>query len=89
MCKTLKNLYNGFRALRTQHNSGSKMDHLPQQGTFFSEKHQFKFHVPFGPFYSAKLQKKFLEWIQSYDNMPFSGKNGPLAPNDFFFQVNP
>ena len=55
----------------------------------FSEKHQFKFHVPFGPFYSAKLQKKFLEWIQSYDNMPFSGKNGPLAPNDFFFQENP
>ena len=65
------------------------MDHLPQQGTFFSEKHQFKFHVPFGPFYSAKLQKKFLEWIQSYDNMPFSGKNGPLAPNDFFFSGKP
>ena len=33
---------------------------------FFWKNHQINIHVPFDPFYSAKLQKKFLEWIHSY-----------------------
>ena len=91
------------------------------------------FHVPFGPFYCAKLKKffrvdpdlwshtisrfkmtnlpkwyffgktinvifmyllaplfmqnfkKLLEWIQRYDDVPFSGQNGPFALNEIFF----
>ena len=42
-----------------------------------------KVHVPSGPFYSPKLQKKFLEWIQSYEVKTFSDQNGPFAQNIF------
>ena len=31
---------------------------------------------------------KSSEWIQSYDNMPFSGQNDLIAPNENYFQEN-
>ena len=30
--------------------------------------------------------KKFFELIQSYQDVPFLAKNGPFAPNEFFFE---
>ena len=29
--------------------------------------------------------KKFLQWIHSYEDVPFWTQNGPFAPNKFFF----
>ena len=35
---------------------------------------------------SCKISKQSLEWIQSYDDAPFSRQNGPFGPNEFFFK---
>ena len=32
-------------------------------------------------FFIAENFKKFLQWIQSYDDAPFLGQNGLFAPN--------
>ena len=40
------------------------------------------------PFIKQIFLKKYLEWIQSYDNVPLSGQkqNGPFASNENFFR---
>ena len=37
----------------------------------------------------CKIEKKSLEWIQSYDDVPFSIQNGPFVPNENFFSEKP
>ena len=37
------------------------------------------------PFILQNLQKEFLELIQSYQDVPFSGQKWPICPEQFFF----
>ena len=62
------------------------MAHLPKIMFFFWKNHLTNFHVTLNPFHYAIFQKKSIEWIQSYDKMPFSGQNKPFAPNEIFFR---
>ena len=57
-----------------------------QNNVFFWKNHLTNFHVTLNPFHYAIFQKKSIEWIQSYDKMPFSGQNKPFAPNEIFFR---
>ena len=59
---------------------------LPQM-KFFLEKQLKDFHVPINPFHSAKFLKKFLEPIQSYEDVPFLGPKWYICPEQFFFLV--
>ena len=38
------------------------------------------------PFHCAEFWKKFLQWIQSYEDAPFFGPKWPIYPNDIFFR---
>ena len=39
------------------------------------------------PFILQNLKKKFLEPIQSYEDMPFSGLKWPICPEQNFFGI--
>ena len=67
---------------------GPKWPIYPNQ-VFFSKNYQFKFHVPFGTFHSAKLKKKSLERIQSYEDMPFLGPKMTRLPWKIISSENP
>ena len=51
---------------------------------FFDTNRYYYFHLPIGPFYCAKLKKKFLQRIQSYDNAQFLGPKWSNCPKCFF-----
>ena len=50
---------------------------------FFLEK-QLKFSRTYQPLSFCKILKKFLEPIQSYENVPFSGPKWPICPEQIF-----
>ena len=52
--------------------------------SFFRKTIKLIFMYLLAPFIMQNLKKKTLGWIQSYDNAPFAGQNGPFAPNDIF-----
>ena len=55
---------------------------------FFLEKQLTKFSSTYYPISFWKIFKKFLEPIQSYENVPFSGPNLPICPKQMFFYTN-
>ena len=60
---------------------------LPQI-EFFLEKQLTKVSSTYYPISFWKIFKKFLEPIQSYENVPFSGPNLPICPKQMFFYTN-
>ena len=44
------------------------------------------FHLPITPFHCAKSMKKFLQWIQSYEDASFLGPKWFICPKQFFFK---
>ena len=59
---------------------------LPQMN-FFLEKQKIS-HVPISPFHSAKFWiLKFLELIQSYQNVQFRGTKWPICSKQFFWKI--
>ena len=42
--------------------------------------------MPLGPFHYAKLKKKSLKCIKSYEEVPILTKNGPFTPHGTFFR---
>ena len=61
---------------------------LPQMN-FFIKKKLIKFSCTYQPFSFCKILKKFLELIQSYDDVPFSGPEWPICPEQIFFKYKP
>ena len=67
---------------------GSKLVHLLQTGTFLGKVINNISIYLLNPFIVQSL-KRFLQWIQSYEDVPFWTQNGPICPNEvFFFQKN-
>ena len=50
----------------------------------FGTTHYYFFHLPTGPFHCFK---KFLLWIQSYEDASFLAQNDPFAQNNFFLKI--
>ena len=57
---------------------------LPQMN-FFLEKQLIKFSCTYWPLSFCKILKKFLEPIQSYEDVPFSGPKWSICPEQNFF----
>ena len=55
---------------------------------FFLEKQLIKFSCTYQPFSLCKIFKTFLEPIQSYEDVPFSGPKWPICPDQNFFGTN-
>ena len=55
---------------------------------FFLEKQLIKFSCTYQPLSLCKIFKKFLEPIQSYEDVPFSGPKWPICPDQNFFGTN-
>ena len=60
---------------------------LPQMN-FFLEKQLIKFSCTYWPLSFCKIFKKFLELIQSYEDVPFSGPKWPICHEQNFFGTN-
>lgn len=66
------------------HHCGAENGLIPPNEKFKKKKHCF--HVPLCPF---KYEKKYLEWIKSYDiTCHFEAENGTFAPKKDFFRKN-
>ena len=62
------------------------MAQLPKMISFSEKTIKLIFMYLMAPFI-CKISKKFLEWIQSYDEVPFQAMtNDPFAPNKTFFK---
>ena len=55
---------------------------------FFLEKQLIKFSCTYQPLSFCKIFKKFLEPIQNYKDVPFSGPKQPICPKQIFFGTN-
>ena len=62
---------------------GPKWSICPPKG-FFGTNHYYYFHLPIGRFHCTKY-KKFLLWIQNYENAPFWGPIWSICPKQNFF----
>ena len=58
------------------------------QMNFFLQKQLITFSCTYYPLSFCKILKKFLEPIQSYEDVPFSGKKWPIYPERNFFGTN-
>ena len=63
---------------------GSKLAHLPQTKTFLGKVVNTISIYLLNPFIVQSL-KRFLQWIQSYEDVPFWTLNGPICPNEVYF----
>ena len=67
---------------------GSKLVYLPQTRTFLGKVvNTFSIYL-LNPFIVQSF-KRFLQWIQSYEDVPFWTQNGPICPNEVFFSEKP
>ena len=55
---------------------------------FFGTNHYYYFHLRIGAFHCAKLKKKFLQQIQSYEDAPLLGPKWSICPKENFFETN-
>ena len=55
---------------------------------FFLKKQLIKFSCTYWPLSFCKILKKFLEPIQSYEDVPFSGPKWPICHKQFFLGTN-
>ena len=60
--------------MRMHHFLGQRWSICPKQESY-GENPDIYFHLPIDPFHCAKFQKKFLQQIQSYEDVPFLGSN--------------
>ena len=60
---------------------------LPQMN-FFLKKQLIKFSCTYQPLSFCKMSKKFLEPIQSYEDVPSSGPKWPICPEQNLFGTN-
>ena len=67
---------------------GSKLVHLPQTRTFLGKVVNTISIYLLNPFIVQSL-KRFLQWIQSYEDVPFWTQNGPICPNEVFCSEKP
>ena len=67
--------------------NGLKRPNFPKW-IFFLEKQLIKFSCTYWPLPFYKILKEFLEPIQSYDDVPFSGPKWPICPEQIFFGAN-
>ena len=51
---------------------------------FFLEKQLIKFSCTYWPLSFCKILKNFLQLIQSYEDVPFSGPKWPICPEQIF-----
>ena len=58
------------------------------QMNFFLQKQLITFSCTYYPLSFCKILKKFLEPIQSYEDVPFSGPKWPICPEQNFFGTN-
>ena len=61
-----------------------KLPHM----NFFLQKQLIKFACTYLPLSFCKILKKFLEQIQSYEDVPFSGPRWPICQEQIFFGIN-
>ena len=64
---------------------GPKMVHLLQTRNF-RKKFLLLFSSTYWPLSLCKILKKFLRWIQSYEDAPFLDPKLPICPNKNFFR---
>ena len=60
---------------------------LPQMNLFL-EKQLIKFSCIYWPLSFCKILKKFFRLIQSYEDVPFSGRKWPICHEQIFFGTN-
>ena len=65
----------------------SKKIKLPQMNLFL-EKQLIKFSCIYWPLSFCKILKKFFRLIQSYEDVPFSGRKWPICHEQIFFGTN-
>ena len=63
---------------------GSRLVHLPQTRTFWGKVINTISIYLLKPFIVQSL-KRFLQWIKSYEDVPFWTQNGPICPKEVFF----
>ena len=56
------------------------------QMKFFLKKQLIKFSCTYQPLSLCKIKKRFLEPIQNYEDVPFSGPKWPICPQNFFLE---
>ena len=61
-----------------------KMAYLSWTNFFFGTNHYYYFHLPTGPFHCAKF-RKFLQRIQSYEDVPFLNPKWSSCCKQIFF----
>ena len=84
-----KNSYGRSRVMRMRHMDpkmlGPKWSICPKQFFFWK-----KLLRPFSSMYRllplCKILKKFLQWIQSYEDAPFLGPKWSICPKQFFLE---
>ena len=64
----------------------AQFDHAQSNSTEWPQswKDQIKFSCTYEPLSFCKIFKKFLELIQSYEDVPFSGPTWPICPEQIF-----
>ena len=63
---------------------GSRLVHLPQTRTFLGKVINTISIYLLKPFIVQSF-KRFLQWIKSYEDVPFWTQNGPICPKEVFF----
>ena len=67
---------------------GSRLVYLSQKRTFLG-KVVNTISIYLLNLFIVQSFKRFLQWIQSYEDVPFWTQNGPICPNEVFFSEKP
>ena len=84
LCKIKKKSYSGSRIMTMHHFWDQNCPFATN--SFFFENYYYHSHLSIGLFYCAKLKKKILQQIQSYEDVQFLGPKWPISWNQNFFR---
>ena len=76
IAQSLKKSCSGSRVMR-MHHLWPQISSFALNKILFGKNH-YHFDLAINPFHDAKLTKKFLQWIQSYEDSPFLGLKWPI-----------
>ena len=84
LCKILKNSYSRSRDMTMRHFCAQNGPFAPNN--VFLENYYYHCHLPISPFHCANLKKKFVQRIQSSQDVQSLGPKPPISANENFFQ---
>ena len=86
LCKIQENFLQRIQNYEDVPFWGPKWSICLKQNFFWKKKIKYHFYLPIDPFQMHKIFKKFLQRIQSYEDVPFWGPKWPNCANENFFQ---